>query len=159
MMVCGSVDDLFLREGFSAVAAGQKLNPSWNRLNSGLLVIEPSEQTCRDLIATAQQTILRYAERGQSVGDQDVINDHQPHWPEQTALHLDEGYNLFFKHLTTYHRRFGYALARNISIIHFIGRRKPWHYSRLKQWLRILKMMKQNPYAVKPYWQYLRLMR
>ena len=158
MMVCTAVDDLFLHDGFSAVAAGQRLNHSWNRLNSGLIVIEPSGQTCRELIDTAGQTISRYSERRQSVGDQDVLNDYLPHWPEQTALHIDEGYNLFFKHLTVYHRRFGYNFDRNIRIIHFIGRRKPWHDSRIKQQLRMLKLLKQNPYALKPYRQYLSLM-
>lgn len=159
MMVCAAVDDLFLHDGFSAVAAGQRLNHSWNRLNSGLIVIEPSGQTCRELIDTAGQTISRYSERRQSVGDQDVLNDYLPHWPEQTALHIDEGYNLFFKHLTVYHRRFGYNFDRNIRIIHFIGQRKPWHDSRIKQQLRMLKLLKQNPYALKPYRQYLSLMR
>lgn len=158
MLVLGPLDELFEHPDFSAVAAGQKANATWTRLNSGLMVIEPNETTCRRLLAQIGDTVERFTREGRSVGDQDVLNDAMPTWPDLADLHLDEGYNLFAKNLTLYHRQHGYDYGRNIRVVHFIGARKPWHDSPLKRWLRLAKLLAKNPYAVRAYWEYCSLL-
>lgn len=157
MMVLDNIDHLFARPDFSAVAAGRSINSQWTRLNSGTLVIEPSEHTCRRLLSQVAQTAERYRAEGSSVGDQDVINDYLPTWPSAQALHLPEDYNLFFKHLTAYHH-LGYKYGDNIKVIHFIGQHKPWHDGRVMRRMRQLKLIKDNPYGLRAYSIYLSLL-
>lgn len=154
MIVLDSIDDLFEKKGFSAVPAGYLQNNSWIKLNSGLLVIEPNHDICQQLLRQLPITITQLTNKGKSVGDQDVINDILPDWPEKKELHLSEGYNLFFKHLTSYHQLFNFEYRKNIKIVHFIGNKKPWHDTGLAFYIQFIRYAIKNPYGLKSYRTY-----
>lgn len=126
MLVLRNVDDLFDRPHMSAVAAGrgQPGNESWDRLNSGCLVIVPAEDAL-DHLWGAVPVALRERE---AIGDQDLLQISYPDWPDRQDLHLGEEYNLFFIYLEHYTRELGYSLRGEnpIKIVHFVGAVKPW---------------------------------
>lgn len=126
MMVMRNVDDLFDKPHMSAVAAGrgQPGNESWERLNSGCLVIVPQAGAVERMWRAAPVALR---ERD-AVGDQDLIQIAHPGWPDRPELHLGEEYNLFFMYLEHYTRELGYSLrgSRPIKIVHFVGAVKPW---------------------------------
>lgn len=134
MVVLAPLDDLFAAPHMAAVAAGRLVEPEWNRLNSGLMVIEP-DKTLPERIASRFDTAARdMVESGRpALGDQDVINSYYADWPHAGAQ-LDQGYNVFFDHLEAYLASGQYALpgthadsaARVVKIVHFTGRHKPW---------------------------------
>jgi glycogenin glucosyltransferase len=137
MMVMKNIDELFEKPHMSAVAAGRLVNPSWERLNSGLMVIEPElglPQRIAGALQKAQQEIASLG--NEAIGDQDLINAYYSDWPGSAKLHLDEGYNVFHEHADAYIDEHGYRLldsgddelgaAKLIRVVHFIGRDKPW---------------------------------
>lgn len=156
MVVMNNTDGLFAYPDLSGVAAGEMLHSSWNRLNSGTLVIEPNQEVANMLLANIALTIQERQAIGENIGDQDVINHSFSQWITQKEKHLPEGYNLFYKHLTQYIRQFGFGYkgkddAHTIYVVHFIGKRKPWHFNRFKSILFIVKQWLQNPYGVKAF--------
>lgn len=134
MLVLAPLDSLFEAPHMAAVDAGRLVEPSWTRLNSGLMVIEP-EQALPERIASRFPAAAEEMARtgGAALGDQDVINSYYADWP-QSGPHLDQAYNVFFDHLEAYLASGQYALpgapsssaARTIRIVHFTGRDKPW---------------------------------
>lgn len=164
MLITSNIDFLFDRPDFSACQAGHFLNPDWVRLNSGLMVIEPNDETFRGLMAQLAVTLRRYAVEGKNVGDQDVINDYMPDWPDRKELHLPDGLNMFFKHLTLA-RAAGYSFMyaadaeKRISVVHFIGAKKPWHLIGVKRAVYPLKVFLKNRYGLKPFLRYMRLLK
>jgi alpha-N-acetylglucosamine transferase len=125
MMVCQNIDELFTKPHMSAVNAGGMLpeNATWHKLNSGLMVIEPSYQLYDDMMAQLQS---KYRVAG---GDQDFLHAYYPNWDKHSELHLDHGYNLFHTHLDRYQHLFGYELSTgepSVKVVHFIGEDKPW---------------------------------
>jgi glycogenin glucosyltransferase len=134
MMVLTNIDELFDRPHMSAVAAGRLVNPQWERLNSGLMVIEPVPQLAEEIAATLGKALLELQLQGQeSIGDQDLINAYYPEWPFSETLHLDEGYNMFYWDLDSYVNQHGYYFpdapgtqARLVRVVHFVGPHKPW---------------------------------
>lgn len=158
MIVLDNIDGLFNKPGFTAVAAGHLLHSDWTRLNSGLVVIKPENSICDKLLLQIPDTIKAYSNRKQSVGDQDVINDVLPNWSKQFDLHLHEGYNMFFKNLTLYRRKYGYKVGKEIKIVHFIGNRKPWHDKGLKRFKVVLACVIKNSYGLKVYYLYANLL-
>jgi len=159
MMVMKNIDDLFDRPNFSAVAAGRLIHPTWNRLNSGTMVVEPSLQVKDELVKSIAPTVGERGRVGQSTGDQDVINHYLPDWPDKSALHLPESYNLLFKHLTIYVRKHGFSYRGSgenaIKVAHFIGARKPWHLKGMSRYLYVLKLLLNNPCGVKAWCKYM----
>lgn len=159
MLITANIDALFGHPDFSACRAGYFLNHDWTRLNSGLMVIEPHEETMQGLLAQLPITMRRYAAEGRNVGDQDVINDYVLDWPEREELHLPEGFNMFFKHLTvakTYGFSFGTTDSeKRISVVHFIGAVKPWHLKGFKRWLYPIKLFLKNRYGLRVFGQYM----
>lgn len=158
MIVLDNIDELFNKPGFTAVAAGHLLHSDWTRLNSGLVVIKPENNICDKLLLQIPNTIKAHSNRKQSVGDQDVINDVLPNWPRQLDLHLHEGYNMFFKNLTLYRRKYGYKVGKEIKIVHFIGNRKPWHDKGFRRLNRYLSYMVNNIYGIEIYRCYCQLL-
>lgn len=160
MLIASNIDSLFDYPGFSACRAGYFLNNEWTRLNSGLMVIEPNEETMRGLLAQMPMTMQRYAAEGKNVGDQDVINDYVPEWSEHDELHLPEGFNMFFKNLTVA-KSHGFAFdakdaEKRISVVHFIGAVKPWHLKGIKRWLYPFKLFLSNRYGLRMFMTYLK---
>ncbi|AEG94353.1 glycosyltransferase [Ramlibacter tataouinensis] len=147
MLVLSSLDELFERPHLSAVPAGRLVHPDWDRLNSGLMVIEPDADLPRAIGNRLDNALATAAQAGnQAIGDQDLINAWAPGWPS-SGLQLDEGYNVFDSLLDDYLDR-GYALptqpggdgAKPVKVVHFIGPVKPWHPRALgRHWLRSLQ--------------------
>ena len=163
MMIASNIDFLFERPDFSACQAGHFLNPDWVRLNSGLMVIEPNDETFKGLMAQLPLTLKKYAAEGKNVGDQDVINDFVPDWSSREDLHLPEGLNMFFKNLTLVKASgFSFDAAdaeKKISVVHFIGAEKPWHLRGIKRLLYPLKVVLKNRYGFSAFLQYMKLIK
>lgn len=158
MIVLNNIDELFEKKAFSAVQAGFLQNNLWVRLNSGLIVIEPNNNICQQLLRQLPITIAQFTDKGRNVGDQDVINDLLPDWPQKSELHLQEGYNLFFKYLTYYHRIFNFIYNQDIKVIHFIGNKKPWLDTSLAYFIQLARCAIKNPYGLKAYRMYHQLL-
>ena len=165
MLILRNIDHLFECLPFSAVPAGYSscLREDWLYLNSGLMVIEPDLKVEKELLDLAPGVIKEFRDNGQTVGDQDVIKRYCVGWNKKPELHLDEGYNLFADYLTYYIRKWGYAWdsksGKPISVVHFIGKRKPWMKKSLRNWLWIIKTTILNPYYLKAYLKYMSYLR
>lgn len=160
MLITANIDALFEYPNFTACRAGYFLNQDWTRLNSGLMVIEPNEETLKGLLAQIPITMRRYAADGKNVGDQDVFNDYVPDWPEREELHLPEGFNMFFKNLSLANA-YGFSfdakdVEKRISVVHFIGAVKPWHLKGIKRWLYPLKLLLKNRYGLGVFMKYMK---
>jgi glycogenin glucosyltransferase len=132
MLVLEALDDLFDAPHMAAVAAGQRLHPGWDRLNSGLMVIEPDAALPAQLAAMLERATDEMNAVGRAaLGDQDLVNAFYADWPA-TGAHLDEGDNLIFEYLDAYVASGAYRLpqaagdGRPVRVVHFTGRDKPW---------------------------------
>lgn len=126
MIVAENIDGLFDRPHMTAVAAGGFLpgRESWKKLNSGLLVIEPSQALLEDMLA---QLPALYVPTG---GDQDFLHAYYPSWPDQPELQLPFRYNVFHKDLNDYARLIQnppFGGPQGVAVVHYIGKKKPWH--------------------------------
>ena len=159
MIVLENIDDLFDRPPFTAVAFGQLLF-NWNHLNSGMMVVEPDKDVCQQLLTQIPETVIQVLEKRGSVGDEDVINHYMPEWKQRQELHLHEGYNMFFRKMTEYHKRFGFSYSKNIKIVHFIGPwyDKPWNHSLWKVFYHLVGYFLHNRYGLKAYIAYQRML-
>lgn len=165
MLVLRNLDHLFDCDAFSAVSAGRSYpgNGHWSTLNSGLMVLVPDKDVEAGLIMMARKVIERAKASDSSVGDQDVIHEYIPGWPQRHDLHLDEGYNVFADFLTWYVRHLGYSpdngSGKPIYVIHFIGKLKPWMRPGLKEFAWLLLMCIRNPYYFRAYRSYRKRLR
>lgn len=135
-MLLRNIDELFDFRHMSAVNAGGMIpeKSSWTHLNSGLMVIEPSNKLFKDMISK-----IGLIEPLQSEGtitkpkygsDQDFLNAYYSKWPRKKNLHLDHKYNIIYYFIDKYCKLFGYTLDkgdRQISVIHFASYLKPWN--------------------------------
>lgn len=128
MVVLKNIDHLFLQPHMSAVAAGKSLNPNWKELNSGTLVLEPSEDLIKTLILNIPETINLRQAKNLGVGDQDVLNYTYPDWPDRDELHMSETYNAISRDCGTLCSDYIKSGYDGLYIVHFIGREKPWDY-------------------------------
>ena len=139
------------------------LREDWLYLNSGLMVIEPDIEVLNSLLSLAPIVIKEFRDKGETVGDQDVIKRFCVDWNKKAELHLDEGYNLFADYITFYIRKWGYSWngkkGKPISVVHFIGRMKPWMKKSFRNWCWIIKTSIVNPYYLKAYRKYLSYIR
>ena len=129
MIVMKNLDGLFQKPSFSAVAAGRSVIPSWIRLNSGLMVLEPSEALETQLLACIKPAIRERQATGLQVGYQDVFNAACPDWPQRTELHLPEEYNVLRGYAGRLCRKYIPGGYRGVFLFHFIGSVKPWDYT------------------------------
>lgn len=165
MLILRNIDELFDYQAFSAVPAGYSgcLREDWLYLNSGLMVIEPDIEVLNSLLSLAPIVIKEFRDKGETVGDQDVIKRFCVDWNKKAELHLDEGYNLFADYITFYIRKWGYSWngkkGKPISVVHFIGRMKPWMKKSFRNWCWIIKTSIVNPYYLKAYRKYLSYIR
>ncbi len=148
MMVLENIDPLFERAHLSAVAAGRSFHGKqhWDRLNSGLLVIEPETDLTQRLIATMERLAAAPESArlnpGGMLGDQDVIGVFAPDWPERTDLHLPGRFNVFLEHADHYARLPG--AEGGVAVVHFAGARKPWQLSKWALLREILRHARQG---------------
>lgn len=108
------------------------------------------------LMKLCRSVIIEFKQAGWSVGDQDVIHRFFPEWKDKSVLHLDEGYNMFADDLTYYIRHLGYSLTsdsskKTISVVHFIGKFKPWMKLTPRKRFWLLYTWIRNPYYYTAY--------
>lgn len=130
MLILQNLDSLFQKENMSSVIAGTRYpgNENWSKtLNSGLIVVVPKVGEDKRLINLIGKGDLK--DRG---GDQGVIHLAYPNWPKQKSLHLDESYNLLAPY-ESYYLNKGLIKHRDIKVLHFIGKNKPWNMSYIKK--------------------------
>jgi glycogenin glucosyltransferase len=168
MIMLRNIDELFDKPHMSAVSAGKFLYPHWTRLNSGIMVIEPEQGLPEKIMKTLGNFLVEVAALdGKALGDQDLINAYYAEWPTSTELHLDEGYNIFQSHLDAYIDKNAYELPdenkpseKPVSIVHFIGKDKPWmRFSVLKHLINLLKKKSSSRWQNKVFFKYKKLLR
>lgn len=172
MIVLSNLDELFGKPHMSAVPAGQLVHPTWNRLNGGLLVIEPAEGLADGIFATLPQAIKETTALGQkALGDQDLLNAYYPVWQEMPELSLHHGYNMLQCYLDVHLKDHGYCLPHHaaaganstgkpIKIVHFIGPRKPWMKgSTIHQFKRALQCGSAGKWENKLFFEYKKLIK
>ena len=140
LYVCKNIDHLFERPHFSAVCAGKSCNPDWVDLNSGLMVIVPSERFFKQLVESIAPAMVRVHKLGRNFGDQDVFHEAFPEWRNHGELHLPEIYNCIWDHLPKM-CRLRVLKMKDVSVIHFTGEWKPWMIGSLKQMVRLIRAM------------------
>ena len=154
MIVLNNIDDLFQKPSFSAVALG-KLLFNWEYANAGLIVMEPSNDICNKMIKLIPITVEDRIEKNHFVGDEDVLYDYMPDWKSRQDLHLHEGYNMFFRKMTDYHKRFGFTYQEDIKIVHFIGLHdKPWNHNLRRIVYKTIGCIFRNRYGLRTYLTY-----
>ncbi len=148
--VSENIDELFEKPNMSVVIAGKSFpfNKYWNKLNSGVMVIEPEEGIKQKLIEKMNEisqrkklllkphkqekkrffsniSILKLkdkiCENIQGIGDQDVLEEFFD-WKNKDELHLDERFNVFARYSDFYEDKLGITPA----CYHLIGTKKPW---------------------------------
>lgn len=134
MQVIRNIDCLFDSPHMSAVIADQWNEPGLKKLNSGLIVIEPNIEEFLGLKQLWESGTIKL----KNMGDQDIIRAYYTRWDKQNELHLHPGLNVFYSEVSS-----GIIKKENVqpvSVIHYIGSRKPWMVSLSA----ILNRMKQN---------------
>lgn len=129
MLVRKNIDHLFARPSMTAVAAGKTLRPDWVQLNTGLVVLEPSNSLFQLLLNSVEPAVRCKREGGLPAGDQDVFHQAFPDWPNRHDLHLSENYNTFSFDLDRLCGRQSQSCYEDIFVVHFAGPHKPWHRS------------------------------
>ena len=161
MLILNNIDELFNKKHMSAVVAGALIpgREDWKLLNSGIMVIEPK----KNLGINIAKTIDRVSKRKEYFGDQDLIQEYYNEWCKDKELELNHKYNVFISDLEFYCKRCNYNTKKNsdnsISVVHFIGEKKPWMLSKkelLKYLLSLIKNTKFN--TLKVYLKYLKLL-
>lgn len=138
MIVLCNIDELMKKPHMSATQAGRskKGNEHWTKLNSGLMVIEPKESICEDLLALAKKMVN---ETTVPIGDQDVINKYYMTWENNDKLILNEGYGVFINYIDYYKNVLKYK-NKDIKVLHFVGENKPWLLNTHKRILKYIKL-------------------
>jgi alpha-N-acetylglucosamine transferase len=123
MIMSRNIDELFDKPHMSAVSAGKFLYPDWTRLNSGIMVIEPEQGLPEKIMKTLESLFVEVAALdGKAMGDQDLINAYYAEWPISTELHLDAHIDKNAYELPDENK----SSKKPVSIVHFIGKDKPW---------------------------------
>lgn len=150
LLIIRNIDHLFQNETFSAVLADSSYpgNGYW-RENSGVMVLVPDKEIEKKMLQSIAVVAEDFQRHNKAVGDQDVIQYVLPRLDNFKVKHLDEGYNIFAEHLAYYRKHLGYSLKpgleRSISVVHFVGKCKPWMKKSLKEYVRLAKMCLANP--------------
>lgn len=125
MYIRKNIDELFEKKHMSA-PVNRKFGPNITlppELVSGLLVIEPQ----KGILNSFLEIISTIEDKRSSIGDQDILQEYYTDWANQSQLHLDLKYNVFFTYLDYYIANSNYKLD-DISVFHFILSKKPWDF-------------------------------
>lgn len=145
MLVLKNLDHLFDMPHMSSVAAGKELHPDWVKLNSGLMVIEPSHE---EYLSLENMIDIVYRERtsaGKGIGDQDVIQAYYDRlWAESEQLHLSSVYNTMLGYAGYLCKSGSISGLNDIYVYHFTGREKPWRNRLIEKIVIILKILKRS---------------
>lgn len=134
MQVIRNIDFLFEKPHMSAVIADQWNEPGLDKLNSGLIVIKPNLDEFNGMKQLWESGCIRL----QNVGDQDIIRAYYEDWGANRDLGLHPGLNVFYSEVSA-----GIIKKENVepvSVIHYIGSRKPWMVSIIA----LIKRMRHN---------------
>lgn len=123
MQVIRNIDYLFDAPHMSAVIADQWNEPGLDKLNSGLIVIEPNIKEFEGLKQLGESGSIAL----KNMGDQDIIRAYYKDWGKNIDLVLHPGLNVLYSEVSA-----GIIKKENVkpvSVIHYIGGRKPWMVS------------------------------
>lgn len=123
MQVIRNIDFLFEAPHMSAVIADQWNEPGLDKLNSGLMVIEPNLKEFEGLKNLWESGTISL----KNIGDQDIIRAYYTDWGKNNDLVLHPGLNVLYSEVSA-----GIIKKENVepvSVIHYIGGRKPWMVS------------------------------
>lgn len=121
-----NIDILFNKNHMSA-SPNRKYGPSVTiplELCSGLLIVEPKNGYIQDFF----KIINSIYEQKDSLGDQDILQEYYKNWKNQTELHLDLRFSVFYNYLDYYISKSNYNLE-DIHIFQFLLNKKPWSFS------------------------------
>lgn len=135
MLIMHNIDELFEKKNLSSTNSGGWLpgKKDWKQLNSGLIVLEPSEN-----IFNHMKSQVGIIEKEKGKGDQAFLHQYYNDWPDKTELHLPHVYNVFDCLIDGYKKNFGYYLdeviqynndkydEKRIKVVHYVGQHKPW---------------------------------
>ena len=130
MQVIRNIDFLFQKPHMSAVRADEWNEPGLDKLNSGLMVIEPNMKEFVGLKDMVESQVVKL----KNMGDQDIIRAYYADWGKHPELTLAPGLNVLYSEITH-----GIIKEKNVSpvfVIHYIGQRKPWMVSPRAIWRR-----------------------
>lgn len=144
MLIQNNIDNLFACAHYSAAVAGHTRMNKWVQLNSGLMVMEPSNDLADKLISLIPHTVKKREAEGRDSGDQDVFQEAFPRWEDNKELCLKENYNCFYSDVSYVVKAYKCRVS-DISVIHFIGQQKPWMYSKIDELKIVLKNYIRNP--------------
>ena len=147
MMVLKNLDHLFDCPHYTATSH-TAINKDWVKLNSGLLVICPSNEFHEILISNILPTIKKRFEEKRRTSDQDVFQETFPDWEEHKELILPEKYNAFFEQVYKIKKALNYNY-KDFHIIHFVGESKPFTRSWKKNVRLLLSKIKHGRF-----WQF-----
>lgn len=126
MIVLKNIDELFERQHMSAAVGGKTAHPEWTDFNSGLMVIEPSKKSFRELINCIEPAIQKRILLNLGYGDQDVFHEWMPDWNKKSSLDLGERYNALYTYLDEMVDAGTIQSLKDVCVIHYIGKWKPW---------------------------------
>ena len=161
MLILNNIDELFNKKHMSAVVAGALIpgREDWKLLNSGIMVIEPKKK----LGTNIAKTIDMVSKNKEYFGDQDLIQEYYNEWYENKDLQLNHKYNVFINDLEFYCKKCNYNTKKNnnnsISVVHFVGEKKPWMLSKKDLVKYLLVLIKNREFnMIKVYLRYLKLL-
>lgn len=148
MIITTNIDELFDKPHMSAVIAGKlmPMNREWKDLNSGLMVIKPQKEESIKILST----LSTVSNKKKYFGDQDLLQEYYDLWPNESKLHLDQKYNVFDANVDYYVSSCGYNCNftnpddKTISVVHFVGKNKPWMESKAGKVRKILSLIKNK---------------
>lgn len=121
-----NIDELFEYKHMSALP-NRKFGPNISypqELCSGLLIVEPKKGILNDFLAL----LPTIANKKQSIGDQDILQEYYKEWNDDSDLHLDLKYSVFFNYLDYYISKCNYYL-NDMYVFQFLLNKKPWTFS------------------------------
>lgn len=145
MIVFINLDHLFGLPHMSCVAAGQELHSDWVKLNSGLMVIEPSHKEYLGLEKLIDRVYRERTAAGFGIGDQDVIQAYYDEvWFESDKLHLSSVYNTMLGYAGYLYKNGDITGLDDIYVYHFAGKEKPWRNRLVERVAILFKILKRS---------------
>lgn len=127
MIILKNIDLLFDYPSISATTGGKSAHPEWVEFNSGIMVLEPSEELYKSLVSCIVPAIERKQSMGLGFGDQDVFNQYYSEWINEKTHNFGEAYNVEHCFIDEYIRVNGKQSYKKIAVLHFIGSEKIWN--------------------------------
>ena len=129
MLLLQNIDHLFSYPSLSATTGGKAAHPEYTEFNSGLLVVEPSEEIFEKLMGCIELAVKRKTARGLGYGDQDVFNEYYSDWNQKTECHFSEIYNAEITYLDALMQSHGFKNMGDVAVLHYFGKTKIWNHS------------------------------